>query len=326
LTASFDGYNNGYGLYVLTIDTNGDVLSGKRFSGEYHNPHACMVDLAGDVVIVGTVGTDYGTFTKISKQGDLIFFKKVEFGINYDEIWDVLQTPDSSYYLIAEPESYINQSQVGILKFDKAGNFLWMKIYGGGHGSFPFNGVLNADSTITVAGTLHSYWGPGDLWLLKVDAEGNSSCAAKSEIPEITDIALIADSGYTLDSIVPFGNLTFSQQLYSTQSYDVCDTIALTLNFIQKNDDHLELPTLFSPNALNPVWQIMNGQGVHSINIILSDIYGRIIFHSSDPQFEWDGTADGIAVSSGMYCWIALVIFDNSNERKMLSGKLMLVK
>lgn len=327
LTGTFDTYNYlTSGLYVFIIDTNGTVLSCNKYTGEYEYPRSCMVDFSGNIVIAGTVGTSYGTLVKISKEGDLVFYKHIEFGVNYDEIWDVLQARDSSYYLVAEPESYIAKSQVGILKFDKDGNFLWMKIYGGKEGSFPFNGVLNADLTITIAGTRGTFGESADIYLLKVDSDGNASCSSHSEVPDIIDAILTPESGYSVDSNTLAGSLVFTQQSSIVKSYDVCDSIDLGVNFIGGDDDHFELPALLTPNGTNPYWQITNAQSIHSIQFLLCDIYGRIVFHSTDPLFKWNGTVNGIALPSGLYCWSARAIFDGSSVQKLFSGKVILIR
>jgi gliding motility-associated-like protein len=88
----------------------------------------------------------------------------------------------------------------------------------------------------------------------------------------------------------------------------------------------LLLSTFFAPNSSSPLWEIGETQYIRSIQFLLTDVYGRVVFCSANPRFQWDGKVNGIPAPSGLYCWSSIVTFQNQDKPNTFSGKVILIK
>lgn len=55
-----------------------------------------------------------------------------------------------------------------------------------------------------------------------------------------------------------------------------------------------------------------------SYNLYIFNRWGNMIFHSSDPTFGWDGTANGIAQPQGTYVYKYEVLLPNGRRRNRI--------
>jgi gliding motility-associated-like protein len=65
------------------------------------------------------------------------------------------------------------------------------------------------------------------------------------------------------------------------------------------------LPSAFTPNndGLNDTWKF-TGVGLRELEVVVYDRWGSIVFQSSDPNFEWDGTTrSGEPAKNGVYVY-----------------------
>ena len=108
-----------------------------------------------------------------------------------DDDWScgVFPTPDGNYYLVGTECSedgdlinnpYPNSCNIWIIKIDISGNKLWDKIYGGSNFDEAMNVVVTNDGGMAILGSTFSYdgdisnfYGAMDVWLLKLDNNGN---------------------------------------------------------------------------------------------------------------------------------------------------------
>ena len=88
----------------------------------------------------------------------------------------------------------------------------------------------------------------------------------------------------------------------------------------------LFLPTAFSPNGdgVNDVLYL-RGSGIASMNLILYDRNGKIIFQSNNRDFGWDGMLDGQKASAGVYAFQCTVARTNGEVVEM-KGNVTLVR
>ena len=78
------------------------------------------------------------------------------------------------------------------------------------------------------------------------------------------------------------------------------------------------IPTAFTPNGdnLNDVFEIV-AFNIQDFNILIFDRWGKLLYESSDPNFQWDGTFDGNPVSEGVYTFVVdATSLDGTRERR----------
>lgn len=67
------------------------------------------------------------------------------------------------------------------------------------------------------------------------------------------------------------------------------------------------LPNVFTPNGddVNDLWQPMQNKFVQKIDLQIYDIWGSVVFTSSDPQIQWNGANErGQKLTDGMFYYI----------------------
>lgn len=115
----------------------------------------------------GNVGPSYpGTWQK-------------SYGTSIEDMPDYIrQTADGGYIIAGRTGSYVpnkgNVYRFWILKLDSSGAIIWQKTYGGTNSDYPFCVQQTADGGYIVGGVTNSFGkGAGDIWLLKLDSNGN---------------------------------------------------------------------------------------------------------------------------------------------------------
>jgi len=87
---------------------------------------------------------------------------------------EILQTADGGYIVAGNVRLFTNDTDGWILKLDAHGNIEWQKAYGGSEIDLISSIQQTDDGGYVVTGTTKSFGeGGSDLWVLKLDAEGN---------------------------------------------------------------------------------------------------------------------------------------------------------
>ncbi len=93
----------------------------------------------------------------------------------FDWAWQVQQTTDGGYIMVGDTESAgAGSFDIGVIKTDENGVTEWSKTYGGTSEDRGQSIQLTTDGGYIIAGTTASYGvGSYDIWLIKIDSEGN---------------------------------------------------------------------------------------------------------------------------------------------------------
>ncbi len=85
--------------------------------------------------------------------------------------------------------------------------------------------------------------------------------------------------------------------------------------FVDTNRYRILLPTAFSPNGdgINDVFAYA-GNNIVELELYVFNRWGNLIFESRDLNTGWDGTYKRQSVSTGVYPYIARVIFENGQQ------------
>ena len=170
-------------LLILKLDPNGNIQWQKTYGGSNTNGAKSIQQTSdGGYIVAGyTASGAYGGsdawVLKLDSDGN-IQWQKTYGGTSDDQANSIQQTPDGGYIVGGFTSSYWNQydpyNKAWVLKLDSNGNIEWQKTYGGCNFQGRANSIQQtSDGGYAVAGTTDFGGGPGDVWVLKLDSNGN---------------------------------------------------------------------------------------------------------------------------------------------------------
>jgi hypothetical protein len=126
--------------------------------------------------------------TKTSLTGDSLWSRYYG-GSDAEWPCGIFPTMDDNYYLVGTESStdgditynpYPGFANIWVVKIDSSGNKLWDKVYGGSNKDEAVNAIVTYDGGLAVLGSTFSYngdittsYGARDIWVLKLDNNGN---------------------------------------------------------------------------------------------------------------------------------------------------------
>lgn len=101
-------------------------------------------------------------------------------------------------------------------------------------------------------------------------------------------------------------------------------TISSTSNYTEVTPPlHLYIPSAFSPNGdgLNDTFGV-KGEGIKNYHLYIYNRWGEVLFESTNPKQQWDGTFSGRPAEQGTYVY---QLFASGIESKGKTGAVTLV-
>jgi len=176
-TASYS--QDGLDAWILKLDSNGDTIWTKTFSGNNADiAKSVIIDKKGRYIVAGhtkgATGIWDALLLKYDADGNLLWDRTYG-GTNLEKMNDLCQTEDGNYLLTGYTTSFgVDSEDLYLIKADENGDTVWTKTYGGpadqnGHGidMLPDGGAI-------VAGWTGTFLSASDIWLLRVDADGDT--------------------------------------------------------------------------------------------------------------------------------------------------------
>jgi len=213
---------------VLKLDPGGNIQWQKSYDIDHEIANSIQQTSDGGYIVAGytgsgAVGGSDAFLLKLDSNGN-IQWQKTYGGTGEDRANSVQQTPDGGYIVGGFTNSYWNQydpqNKTWVLRLDSNGNIQWQKTYGG----CIFGGMANSiqqtsDGGYAVAGNTDFGGGWSDVWVLKLDSNGNIN-----ECPIVgTSNAEINNTNATVqDTTAVIGALTINPLLVSNAT--VVDT------------------------------------------------------------------------------------------------------
>jgi hypothetical protein len=164
----FSSFPYDYELWVLKLDDRGNVQWQKTYgTSNWEGANSIQQTSDGGYIVAGYthdwMNPDFWVL-KLDGSGNVQWQKT--FGMKYnDGANSIQQTSDGGYIVVGG--AYI-------LKLDDRGNVHWQKTYWGGAGETAYSIQKTTDGGYIVAGYTDSFGaGNSDLWVLKLDKEGN---------------------------------------------------------------------------------------------------------------------------------------------------------
>ena len=199
--------------WLLKIDKEGNKQWEKIFGGKEEDVFNCVIKTAGGYVMAGytTLPSDERHFwlLKVNENGEKLWEKIYIKG----KAEKVIETSDNGYIIVGTSYKDDISGRIAIIKTDKNGNVKWEKFFGGNKTEFGDDVIETSDDYYLISGITYSYTTHGgwDIWLIKIDKEGNEiwnktygwwNFEWNAYVIEIEDGYAVA--GYTLSG--PFGN------------------------------------------------------------------------------------------------------------------------
>lgn len=217
ITSDEDGYLYATG-YDYKSNRKGDVyvwkLDPPRNTDGYYNlegyatwgeGHAVLETPDKGFVIAGHQGKSLTSSTyhmrliKTDINGDTLWTRNYG-GNNEDRALDVAICPDKGYILTGFTKSYgAGGKDLYIVKTNEDGTMEWEKTFGAGTDEEGYSIVTASDGGYFIAGKTYRYDGAGDLWFMKINAQGDSLWTKRyggDRRDEVGEVHRTADGGY----------------------------------------------------------------------------------------------------------------------------------
>ncbi len=211
-TFSFGAGNSDF--WVIKTDANGDSLWSRTYGGadaETLNDVVAIDD--GGFLLLGTSRTfgpafDDAWLVRLDSEGDTLWTKAIGGGAR-DNLRAVCQTANGGFAMVGRSFSFGDPGQpdVWVVHTDANGDTLWTRNYNGPH--YPWSSddgndiVHTADGGFAIIGSTNGLPNTtnSDIWLLKTDANGDTSWTAtygESLSEEMSSLVETADGGFLM--------------------------------------------------------------------------------------------------------------------------------
>jgi len=294
VTGGTSSFGNGYQVYLLKTDSDGNLLWENNFGGSNSDYGYSVVEASdGGLVVTGgtsSFGNGYQVYLlKTNSGGNLLWEKSFggsieDFGQRYDSGNSVIETADGGLVVTGNSEFIDNNDpdndhmELYLLKTDSIGNLLWEKNFVGTGSTYTYghSAIETTDGGLVVAGATHSFGDDERVYLLKTDSNGNllwekghgsSSGNSGKSVIETTDGGLVVTGITTLGNYYQVyllktdsnGNLLWENN-FGGSSYDIGYSV------VETNNDYLVVvgyTTSFGNGSqVYMVWTDSEGHGV----------------------------------------------------------------
>jgi len=160
---------NGYDMTLIKTDINGNLQWAHSYGGPAdENGSWVRQTKDGGYIMAGTTNNfdvDDIYIVRTDSKGNLLW-SNVYGGNKYDDCSSVLETNDGGFIMLCETFSYGN-NLILVIKANSTGNVAWSKTYGSG---------INGSIEKTRDGGYIISASDKDIYLIKIDENGNSGC------------------------------------------------------------------------------------------------------------------------------------------------------
>ncbi len=199
-------------IWVVRLNADGDIEWEKSFGGSEHDLGVSgFEDSDGGFIIsgfsnstdghmTGNAGSHDGLVLKLNTLGDILWQKTIG-GEGSETISDISKAEDGGYIvsgITANPEGALSTYDYWLVKLSSNGNNEWERTYGGSNidkansvQSLSDGSFIVVGSTFSNDGDIGENLGGQDVWVLKLDNEGDI-------IWEQTYGGSFSDSGYSI--------------------------------------------------------------------------------------------------------------------------------
>jgi len=173
IIAGYKGYLGNSLFYLIRADSLGDTLWTRTYGPATRGGAQCVRQTEDQGFIMVGSALDAIYFLKVDAQGDTLWSKIISVGIGASGN-AVIQTSDKGYAITGSAAD-THTGYVILVKTDSLGSVEWRNAYGWAWVSnIGYALQQTPDGGYIIAGMAHGGMVPGDAYLIKTDAQGNS--------------------------------------------------------------------------------------------------------------------------------------------------------
>jgi len=316
---------------VIILDDDGNKQFAFLFGGPFDDDARILLDAAsgddGFYVAGNTRNIGQGSgecfLAKFGFEGDdivLDWFKTYGSAGN-ESLQSALKDGDDNILLVGTTPGFGNGQEGFLIKVDSDGEIIWSNVYGGSGNDFLQNVIEDGEGGYVAIGYSNSFGGnANDVWIVRLDADGNSGCQQAEAAFVKTDID--PSVAYIVTSHEQIDNITSTDVAYTVRDAsgleffdnepsenDLCNPVSVEENVA---DNAL---SVFPNPAENGVFNVNVGVGRNQILVI--DAMGRELFASQTSQSSMT-TIDLSNAPKGMYLLTVTDVVTGKRETSRL--------
>lgn len=171
-----------YDMWMVKIDALGNLVWYCPFGSSASDLCWCLLPAGDGGFLMAGLNTNPVTMdqnmclVKVNSQGHLLWFKSIGDPQRNEAAYALLPSGDGGYLMAGSYDpANTGNFDLCLVKVDAQGDSLWTKIYGGTNADWALGLTPTGDGNFMVTGCTGT-WGAGgfDMWLLKVDADGDT--------------------------------------------------------------------------------------------------------------------------------------------------------
>jgi hypothetical protein len=288
-------------FYLLKTDTGGNVLWKKAFGGSSSDfAHCVRQTMEGGYIISGQT-TSFGAggqdlyLIKTNNNGDTLWTKTYGgSGGEYDGHY-INQTVDGGYIFPAYTGSFgFGGGDAYIVKTDMNGNILWTKSFGGTNSDYVMSAQSTTDGGYVMCGSTRSFGsGYKDIYLIKVDSNGNSGCneTNPNSISTSPPTMIISTT-----STVTSGCIT-TNPATQTGSGGIVNTLCSTAGVNDLQNQYNKI--IIYPNPFSTQTTLQTDNPFHNATLTVDNCFGQTVaqiknINGQTVVFSRDNLASGL--------------------------------
>jgi uncharacterized delta-60 repeat protein len=166
-----------YDVWILRINAAGEIIWDKMLNkGDYNEASDVQQTSDGGFIITGYTNFGYGSYwiIKLDSNGDTVW-EKLDDGTSASALNSIRQTLDGGYIGAGRVYSHATaDNDLCILKLDHSGATEWRKTFDGkdSYEDIAYSISQTSDGGYIVAGYTTTYANKTDIWLLKLNKDG----------------------------------------------------------------------------------------------------------------------------------------------------------
>ncbi len=274
-TNSFGGTNRV--VYLIKTDTDGSLQWTQTYGGAGGNDGYSVQQTNDGGYIIGGSTQSYGAgnmdayLIKTTSNGALLWTKTFG-GTNYDEAYSVQETIDGGYILNGETYSFgAGQSDVYLVKTDSDGNLLWSKTFGGTTDDNGASVQQTNNGGYMIVGSTSSFEVATDIYLIKTDSNGNSSCYETTSSTQINSGGIQGTGG--VQGIAGTSTTPSTQTASGGIETVICSSTTTATN----ENFHDDLFSLLPNPATDKLQITISNLQIEKAELEIFDVMGKLI-------------------------------------------------
>jgi hypothetical protein len=167
-------------VYLIKTDTGGNMIWDKTYGGPLIEQGDCVTQTSDSGYIIAGLTQSFGAgyndvyLIRTNKTGDTLWTKTYG-GADYDEGHALVKTNDGGFLITGLATAGDGFGDVFIIKTTANGDTIWTKTYGGPNTEYGASVSKVLDGGYIITGTKYKVgWGYGDVYLIRIDANGDS--------------------------------------------------------------------------------------------------------------------------------------------------------